>query len=103
VSGILGLWNAIVQTIGVLAIVCIGLGLMVGAVEPTRAFVRIGGVLGCMVLLLGLPPILVGIWQSLSFWQHTGIILLVGIVSVVVLHGAGLWSQRRSHSHQKGR
>jgi len=99
VSGILGMWNAIVESVGVLIIVFVGLGLMLGAIEPGRAFGRIAGVLGCMVLLLELPLILAGIWHSLSFWQHLEILSVALLVGFVMVYGA---TPRSKGSNSRG-
>jgi hypothetical protein len=96
VNGILGAWDALVEIVGMFVVVIIGVGLMMGMIEPGRAFTRLGGVAGCMVLLIELPAILVGIWHSLSFWQHSGMIALALIVAIIVLRGAVHGKENRS-------
>lgn len=95
-TGILSLWDAIVEAGAVIAIVVIAIGLMVRVIDGYRAFARLGAVCGALVLLLILPPILLSLWHSLSVWQQLGIILLSWILGLIVL-------RRRPHRDIKRR
>lgn len=79
----LHLWNFMVSAAAVIAIVVIAIGLMVGMTDAHRAFARLGAVFAILVLLLVLPPILVGLWRTLSIGQQFGIIMLWGLLVVV--------------------
>ena len=76
-------WDGIAVSVAAMIIMVTAIGLMVGVLEVAHAVRRIALVVGCMILLLILPPIMLGIWRTLSHWQCLGVILLtVGAVRV---------------------
>lgn len=93
---ILSLWDAIVKSAAVIGIVVIAIGLMVRMIDARRALAKIGTALGTLLLLLALPPILVGIWHTLSFWQQVGIITLGAVVGAIALR-LSTASKRNQH------
>ena len=94
-STIFALWNTIVISAAVIAIVIIAIGLMIRVIEPLSALRRIGGTLGCIVILAMLPPLIVHLWHWLSLWQQIGIAVL-GFTAALV------WN-RRTKPSRKGR
>ncbi len=82
-NDLLHLWDEMAASLAVIVIVMTAIGLMLRLVEPTHAFKRVGLVLGCLILLLILPPILVGIWRSLSIGQQLGTIILAIALGVI--------------------
>jgi len=93
---ILSFWDTMVESVAVIAIVVIALGLTFGTINRDRILPHLGAVLGALVLLITLPPILVGIWHSLSLWQQLGIATLFGLVGIVALQSLKQRSQKRN-------
>ena len=87
-TDILSWWNAILEAAAVIAVVVIAIGLLIGMIDARRAVGRIGAVLGALVLLLALPPILLGIWHSMSCGQQLGISILAVLVGAIAVRGA---------------
>lgn len=98
-NSILSAWNVIVESAALIAIIAIALGLMIGMLDLDRLCRRIGAVLGAVVLLLVLPPILVGIWRSLSVWQELGIVALLVLVGAIALRRCTSHSKKRGSTH----
>ncbi|MGH9585785.1 MAG: hypothetical protein ACRD3F_02455 [Acidobacteriaceae bacterium] len=96
-TGVLSLWNAMVEAAAILAIVVIGIGFMTGMIDACRAWVRIGAVVAILALLLILPPILVGLWHSLSFWQQFGATALLLVLGIILRHNSLRGRRKREH------
>ena len=92
---ILGLWDALVESLALIAIVVTVLGLMVRVIELGRGLQIIGSTLAALVLLVMLPAILIGIWHTLSSWQKLG---SIGLLSLV---GAVMYESRRIGRRQE--
>lgn len=82
------LWDTIVVSLAVIAMVVIALGMMIRVIDPPSAFRRIGAALGCMIVLVMVPSIIVHLWGALSLWQQLGIVALIGLAVAV------FWSRR---------
>ena len=80
----LRLWDALVACSVTLGIVITALGVMLQIIEVQAGMRRIGVVLGCAILLIILPPIIIGIWSGLLIWQKAGVLSLVGIAVVAL-------------------
>jgi hypothetical protein len=98
-TGILSLWDGLVELTAVIAIVVIAIGLMIGMIDAHRALVRLGAVLGCLALLLILPLILVGLWHSLDLRQQFEIATLFGLVGLVTLRSCASRKRKRNREH----
>jgi hypothetical protein len=68
-----------VASVAIITIVVTAIGMMVGFVELASALKRIALVIGSLVLLLILPPIIMGMWRALSSWQQLGLSALLGL------------------------
>ena len=77
------LWNAMLISAAVTSIIVIALGLLIRVIEPLKALRRIGATIGCMVILVMLPPIIVHLWHSLSLWQQIGVAFLIFMAAFV--------------------
>jgi hypothetical protein len=88
-----------VEPTAVIAIVAIAIGLMIGMTDARRAWGSIGAVLGTLVLLVALPPIIVGIWHSLLLWQQSGIIVLGVTVGWITVRLSTLRKATRKRKH----
>ena len=89
------LWDMMVMSLSVIAIVVIALGLMIRVIDPLSAFRRVGVTLGCMVILVMVPSIIVHLWEALSLWQQLGIVALAGLAVAVA------WERRQGHSRKR--
>jgi hypothetical protein len=81
-------WAGIVESVAIIAIAILAIGLMVNAVKPSDAARHLGAILGIVILLLMLPAIIASAWSVMSFWQHLGLAML-GITI-----GLSLWALR---------
>lgn len=98
-NSILSLWNAITVSTALIILVGSAIGIMIGVIEPARAARRVITVLACIVLLLMLPPILVGLWRSLSFGQQLAIVMFVGLIAYLALRGRSSHNGNRDREH----
>jgi hypothetical protein len=98
-NSLLNLWNVGAVTISLVVIVVTAIGMMVGLIELGQAFKRIGRVLGALVLLLAVPPIILGIWRSLRIGQQFGIIVLFLLVGMVALRGRVMSRKKPERGH----
>lgn len=98
-NSLLQMWDAVLASVAVIIIVVIALGLIIRVIEPPSAFRRIVATLGCMVILIMIPPIILHLWFSLSPWQQIGIVALLGFAIVVTLSRRHASSRKRSPSH----
>ncbi len=90
------LWDMMVVSLAVIAMVIIVLGLMIRVIDPLSAFRRIGTTLGCMIVLVMVPSIIVHLWGALSVWEQLGIIALVGLLAAVAWARCQGYSRKRS-------
>jgi uncharacterized membrane protein YoaK (UPF0700 family) len=80
------LWDGLVGSVALIAIIVLALCVMVGAVKREDVLRHLGVIVGIVILLIMLPAIIVSLWNSMTLGQHVGIVM-VGIV-IVVLYGA---------------
>jgi hypothetical protein len=97
VNGLLKMWEAIVELVTVIILVVTAIGIMVGVVELSHALKRIAITLGCMVMLLVLPPTIVGIWHSLSGMAQIQIVALSGLAGFIAFR----WAVRQPRMKSK--
>ena len=90
-------WDGIVESVALLAVVILALGVLVRVVKPSDAARHLGAILCVVILLLMLPAILVTTWHSMASWQQFGIVAL-GIMIVL-----SLWALRQPRKKQKER
>jgi hypothetical protein len=69
-------WAGIVESVALVAIAILAIGVIVSAVKPSEAARHLGTILFVVILLLMLPAIMATAWSSMSFWQHLGIVIL---------------------------
>jgi hypothetical protein len=94
----LRLWDALVGCAALLGIVITAFEIMLQIVEVQEAMRRVGMIVGCTLLLIMLPAIIVGIWWGFSAWQKLGVLSLLG-VAVIAL---GACRQRRRKGERHG-
>jgi uncharacterized membrane protein len=93
---LLSLWDDLVESASLLAIIILSLRIMVSAVKPGDAPRHLGMVVGVAILLFMLPAILMGLWNTMSFGQHVGIVILC--LAIVLFFSA---SRRRPGNARK--
>lgn len=87
----LSAWDGLLGSAALLAIVILAFRVMVRTVELRNIPRDLGVIVGIVILLIMLPPIIVSLWNVMSFGQHVGTVA-IGTV-MVFLVGA---SRRRS-------
>ena len=69
-------WAGIVESVALVAIAILAIGLIVGAVKPSDAARHLGTIVCIVILLLILSAIMMTDWSSMTYWQHLGIVIL---------------------------
>lgn len=92
---ILSLWDAIVESAAVIALVAIAVTIMLGIIDTRHELCRIGVMLGALVLLLPLSLILVALWRSLSDLQQLAVITFAGLLVLVAVRASTLPTGKR--------
>jgi len=69
-------WAGIVESVALLAMAIIAIGVIVSAVKLSDVLKHLGAILCMTILLLVLPAIMASAWSSMSYWQHLGIVIL---------------------------
>ncbi|MGH9641652.1 MAG: hypothetical protein ACRD3Q_04450 [Terriglobales bacterium] len=105
-----GVWMiGLLQLIGVLSLVCAGIAVMIGALEPGEAFRRVGAVLLLVFLVPALIQVLIRaavapfLAEAVTDLVRAAVIL--GIIAVVTLIGwlaLRLFSARRARNQDGG-
>lgn len=98
-NSLLNLWDLAAVTTALAVIVVTAIGIMVGLIELDHAFKRIGWVLGFLVLLLAMPPIILGIWHSLTVGERLGIVAILGLLGAIILRRGASCAKKRSREH----
>jgi Ca2+/Na+ antiporter len=70
---LLSLWDGLVGSAALIAIIILALCVMVSAVKLGDALRRLGVIVGVVILLIMLPAIILSLWNSMTLWQHLGI------------------------------
>lgn len=87
-------WSGFVESIALIAVVVLGIGVMVSAMKPSDLFRHFGTILFLAFLLLMLPSIMVSAWSSMSFWQQLGVVIL-GVMIGLALRALRLKPKKR--------
>lgn len=69
-------WAGIVESVALVAIAILALGIIVQAVKLSDVVKHLGTILCIAILLLMLPAIMARVWSAMSNWQHLGIVIL---------------------------
>jgi len=69
-------WAGIVDSVALISITILAIGLILSAVKPSDAARHLGTIFCIVILLLMLLAIMATAWSSMSYWQHLGIIIL---------------------------
>jgi heme A synthase len=78
------LWDGLVGSAALIAIIILALCVMVRAVKPGEAPRHLGVIIGIVILLIVLPAIIVSLWNSMTLGQHLGIAaILVAIIFLI--------------------
>ncbi len=93
----LSLWDGLVGSTALMAIIVLALCVMVTAVKPGDVPRHLGVIVGIVILLIMLPAIIVGLWSVMSFGQHFGIIV---ICAAIVLFAGSARRKRSSARHK---
>ena len=81
---VLSLWDGLVGSAALLAIIVLGLCVMVSAVKFGDVPRHLGVIVGIVILLIILPAITVGLWNTMSFGQHLGMIVICAAIMLLV-------------------
>ena len=73
----LSMWDDLVESLALIAIIFLALCVMVGAVKVGDVLRHLGAIAGTAIMLIMLPAIIVGLWSTMSFLQHLGLVLLI--------------------------
>lgn len=96
---IVALWDVVVVSGAVIAIIVIALGFMIRMIAPPSALKGIGTSLACMVVLVMAPSITVHLWEALSLWQQLGIAALIGIAVAISWERHDVRAQKQKSGH----
>lgn len=77
-------WAGIVESVALVAIVLLAIGLIVSAVKLSDIIKHLGIIIGCAILLPILPAIMATAWSSMSYWQHLGIFILGTMIGLSI-------------------
>jgi hypothetical protein len=75
-------WAGIAESVGLIAIITLAIGVIVSAVKPSDAVKHLGAILCMTILFLVLPAIMASTWSSMSYWQQFGIVILGIMISL---------------------
>ncbi len=95
----LTVWDGIVGSVTILCIVAMAFGIMLQFIELSEGIRRIGVILGCALLLVILPAIILGIWSHLSIWRKLGVSLVIAIVVIFLVGLRKRPHRARARSH----
>lgn len=93
----LRLWDAFIACSAMLGIVITALGIMLQIIEVPQGMRRIGALVGCAILLVILPPVIVSIWLRLALKEQIGVCAICGMVVALMLR------QRKGEPHHRRR
>ena len=79
-AGLLSVWNSLVGSAALIAIIILALCVMAGAVKREDVLRRLGVIVSIVILLIILPAIIVGLWNAMSFGQHLGIMVICAAI-----------------------
>jgi len=94
-SNFMHVWEALLGSLAMIALILTALGLMVGTVKSADAPKRVGAILGIVIVLMLAPGILANAWSGMSMWQQ---IALVGICAGTLML---LRPRRRTRSRER--
>ena len=98
---LLSLWDGLVGSAALIAIIVLALCVMVSAVKLGDVPRHLGVIVGIVILLIMLPAIILGLWNAMSFGQHLEIVALV--LMIAFLFGVlGKEKRRRSGRARRG-
>ncbi len=81
---LLSMWNGLVGSAALIAIIVLALCVIVTAVKLKDLPRHLGVLVGIVILLITLPSIIVSLWNSMTLGQHLGIAtILIGIIFLI--------------------
>ncbi len=81
---LLSVWDGLVGSAALIAIILLALCVMVSAVKLGDVPRHLGVIVGIVILLIILPAIIIGLWNAMSFGQHLGIAtILIAIIFLI--------------------
>jgi hypothetical protein len=81
---LLSAWDSLVGSVALLAIIVLSFCVMVSAVKPSDVPRHLGAIVGVVILLIMLPAIIMGLWNTLSLGQHLRIIVVCAAITFLV-------------------
>lgn len=93
---LLSLWDGLVGSAALIAIILLALCVMVSAVKLGDLPRHLGVIVGIVILLIMLPAIIVGLWNTMSFGQHLGIATIL-IVIIFLMSATRRKSKNAKH------
>ena len=92
---IFSVWDGLVGSVALIAIIVLAFCVMVGAVKAGDVPRHLGVIVAVGILLIMLPAIIFGLWSAMSVGQHFGIFVL-GVVVCFLLSAIS-----RRHTREK--
>jgi hypothetical protein len=92
-SSLLCLWDELVGSAALVAIIILTFGAMIRAVKLENILQRLVAILGIAILLMMLPTTIVSLWRSMSLTEHLGLAIVV--ILTIWLMGAAKRKPRR--------
>jgi hypothetical protein len=81
---LLSLWDGLVGSVALMAIIVLALCVMVSVVKRGDVPRHLGVIVGIVILLIMLPAIILGLWNAMSFGQHLGIAVICAAIMLVL-------------------
>ncbi len=91
---LLSLWDGLVGSAALIAIIALALCVMVSAVKLGDVPRHLGVIVGVVILLLMLPAIIVSLWNSMTLGQHLGIATI--FIAIILLISAAHRKPRKT-------
>jgi multisubunit Na+/H+ antiporter MnhG subunit len=83
-------WLAVLESLGIAAVILTALGIMLGLTRFADGLKRIGAILVTLTMLIPLPGIVICTWSAIPRWQRVALVA-IGIVVLV-------WFRTRSRT-----
>lgn len=90
---IFSVWDGLVGSAALIAIIILALCVMVNTVEPSDAPRHLSVIVGVAIMLIMLPAAIVALWSSMTVGQHLGIAMIV--IAIIFLIST---AQRKSRN-----
>ncbi len=76
-------WIKIIESVALVAIVLLALGVMVRLIELRYVLRHLGAIFALAIFFILLPVIISALWASMTVCQHAGTLLLAAIIALL--------------------